>query len=342
MVEPDAVVALAERGILLGAGAPEDGWPVGATVPNGPVDARLVVMAAMPRVMEGVLRDASAPMLNAGDADCLRLFMGECVRRLSLPLVELLTPGLDAVPFEERRSSAIDAMSSLEWDEYLAAETIIDPEAPMSAEDEAWPDWIGALRVAASNVAAAEPAVDDSAMHLAARLVLPVDAHLAGDCLPDVSAGLIAAEAWPGAGSASMTFDEAVCANLHYTDTLCRIDDPGEAPAPGSVELRRIISDAKRRYDEAMRGERYVDAIRIISDLPHTQGTPGTIDDWLVGARPEPPLSADDIEVAILRGAYPMQLHEAMAARCRAAMEELEQCRRDVGLLAAYAKREAR
>lgn len=231
-------------------------------------------------------------------------------------------------------------MLGLGWYDYLAAEAIIDPEAPMSVDDDAWADWIAPLRVAVSAIAAGGPVPGDSSMRLAARVVLCVDANRAGDCLPAVSAGLIAAEAWPGAESPSMTFNEAVDDILRYADTIFRIADLGEAPAPGSAELRRIISDARHKYGEAMRGERYADAIHIIANLPHEQGTPGLIDDWLVGSRPEPPLSADDAGSAILRGAYPTQSHERIALQYREAIAELERCQRDAGLLTTHTRQE--
>ena len=86
MVGPGSVVALAEREILRRAGAPVAGWTVGAEASNGLVDARLVVMAALPHVMERVLRDAPGSVLQAGsDADCLRSFMEECVAAITAP-----------------------------------------------------------------------------------------------------------------------------------------------------------------------------------------------------------------------------------------------------------------
>ncbi|KAA8832006.1 hypothetical protein EMO89_00310 [Bifidobacterium tissieri] len=312
------------------------------------VDAKQVVMAAMPRVMEDVLRDAPSPILRAGDdgddAECLRLFMGECVRRLAAPMVEVLTPGLDGAPCGERFDAAVSAMGELDWGvEYLTAEGILDPEAPMDVDDGAWVDWIAPLRGAVSALASTitvagtvthDGAAGPSSLSLAARLVLYVDAGLVGDCLSDISTGLIAAEAWPGAESASMSFDEAVRSQLHYADVLYRMDDHGEAPAPGSPELRRIINEASSRYEEEMSEARYVDAIRIITDLSHAQGTPVQIDDWLAGSRPEPPVPVDDVEAAILRGAYPYQQHEEIVWKYREAIAELEQCGSDATLLA--------
>ncbi|NMM97557.1 hypothetical protein G1C97_0506 [Bifidobacterium sp. DSM 109959] len=366
VVEFGSVVALSERNVLIRAGVPESDWPVGMAGSTAIVDARLVVMAAMPRVMGSVMRDAPSTMLRAGDdgddAECLRLFMKECVRRLAAPMMEALTPGLDGDHCETRFDAAVSAMEELDWGvEYLTAEGILDPEAPMDVDDGAWADWVVPLRVAvsalASTIAAAgsitsngvtgddgaddDGAGDDavpgeSSMRLAARLCLYVDATRAGDCLSDISAGLISAEAWPGAESASMTFDEVVRSQLHYADVLYRMDDHGGAPAPGSPELRRTINAARLGYEEAMSEARYADAIRIITDLPHAQGASVQIDDWLAGSGPTPPLSVDDVETDILRGAYPYQQHEEIVGKCREAIAELEQCGIDAALLAGF------